>query len=54
MPDLTGLTTRDAVHWLQEHGVDVRLYGRGTVRKQSPQPGQPLPSTAMLTGEARD
>lgn len=54
MPDLTGLTTRDAVHWLQDHGVDVRLYGRGTVRKQSPQPGQPLPSTAMLTGEERD
>ncbi|PEN13260.1 penicillin-binding protein [Longibacter salinarum] len=51
MPDLRGLTTRDAVHWLQKHGVDVRLFGQGLVQKQSPQPGEPLPSTAMVTGE---
>ena len=50
MPDLTGLTTRQAVTWLRSRGVDVRLYGRGTVTKQSPSAGQPLPSRAMLTG----
>jgi len=51
MPDLTGLTTRDAVHWLHQRGIDVRLFGRGTVQDQSPSAGQPLPSTAMITGE---
>lgn len=50
MPDLTGLTTRQAVHWLRSHGVDVRLYGRGTIQEQSPGAGQPLPARAMLTG----
>ena len=50
MPGLTGLTTRQAVTWLRSRGVDVRLYGRGTVTKQSPSSGQPLPSRAMLTG----
>ncbi len=50
MPDLTGLTTRQAVTWLRSRGVDVRLYGHGRVQKQSPSAGQPLPSRAMLTG----
>jgi cell division protein FtsI (penicillin-binding protein 3) len=52
MPNLTGLTTRQAVTWLQSRGVDVRLYGRGTVTEQSPSAGQPLPSRAMLTGDS--
>ena len=50
MPDLTGLSTRQSVTWLRSRGIDVRLYGHGTVQKQSPSAGQPLPSRAMLTG----
>lgn len=50
MPDLTGLSTRQAVTWLHSRGIDVRLYGHGTVQKQAPSAGQPLPSRAMLTG----
>ena len=51
MPDLRGVSTRQAVHWLQKHGVEVRLSGRGTVAQQQPNAGAPLPSTATITGQ---
>jgi cell division protein FtsI (penicillin-binding protein 3) len=49
MPDLTGVSTRRAVTWLRERGVDARLDGTGTIVRQRPRPGAPLPSQAFLT-----
>ena len=48
MPDLTGTTTRHALYWLREHGIDARLYGQGVVTKQKPQPGARKPSRVLL------
>lgn len=49
MPDLTGLTAREAMYWLRAMDVDVRIEGSGTVIRQSPQAGAPRPETAILT-----
>jgi cell division protein FtsI (penicillin-binding protein 3) len=49
MLDLTGVSTRRAVTWLRERGVDARLDGTGTSVRQRPRPGAPLPSQAFLT-----
>ncbi len=43
MPDLTGLTTREAVATLTALGLAPRLEGRGRVTAQEPAPGLPLP-----------
>ena len=48
LPDLTGTSARHALHWLQSHGVDARLVGRGVVANQRPSPGAPLPSRVLL------
>ncbi len=48
LPDLTDTSTRQALHWLQAHGVDARLYGSGTVARQEPPPGTSLPSRVLL------
>jgi cell division protein FtsI (penicillin-binding protein 3) len=48
LPDLTGTSTRHALHWLRSHGVDARLVGRGVVADQKPAPGAPLPSRVLL------
>ncbi len=48
MPDLTGLSTRRAVAWLQKHDVEPRLNGQGEIVRQQPQPGAPLPTRAYL------
>jgi cell division protein FtsI (penicillin-binding protein 3) len=48
LPDLTGISTRQALYWLRRHGVDVKLYGRGVVQTQKPRPGAPLPSRVLL------
>jgi cell division protein FtsI (penicillin-binding protein 3) len=48
MPDLTGLSTRRAVAWLQDHGIQPRLQGHGTVVRQRPEPGAPLPNRVTL------
>lgn len=48
MPDLTGLSARQAVYWMNALGVEVRLEGRGQVASQSPAPGMPLPKSAVL------
>ncbi len=48
MPDLEGLSARTAVHWLSDHGVDVRVRGQGAVVDQWPRSGQPLPQRATL------
>jgi cell division protein FtsI (penicillin-binding protein 3) len=48
MPDLTGLSTHQAVAWLQRHGVQSRLRGQGTIVRQRPEPGAPLPNYVSL------
>ncbi|MFQ5572147.1 MAG: penicillin-binding transpeptidase domain-containing protein [Rhodothermales bacterium] len=48
MPDLTGLSTREAMVWLQAYGVKVRLEGSGQVVSQSPKAGAALPGEAVL------
>ena len=48
MPDLTGLPTRRVAAWLQEHGIDAQFDGQGTVVRQQPRPGAPIPSRAFL------
>ena len=49
MPDVTGLTAREAIYWLRTMNVDVRIEGSGTVVRQSPQAGSSLPEAAILT-----
>ena len=50
MPDLTGVSTRRAVTWLRERGIEPQLQGEGTVVRQRPRPGAALPTTrALLT-----
>jgi cell division protein FtsI (penicillin-binding protein 3) len=48
MPDLRGLTVREAVWWLTALGITPRVEGSGTVRSQSPNPGSALGQTAVL------
>lgn len=42
MPDVRGLSARDAVRVLSAAGLMVRLDGTGTVTVQSPAPGEPI------------
>lgn len=49
MPDLSGLSGREAMIWLAALGIEVDLDGHGTVRRQSPAAGSPLPSRVRLT-----
>ena len=48
MPDLRGLSLRQAVHWSHAAGVDVKIEGRGMVVSQTPAPGEPLVAKAVL------
>ncbi len=48
MPDLTGLSTRQAVFWSHAAGIDVKIEGQGMVVSQTPGPGEPLTATAVL------
>ncbi|PSQ72831.1 MAG: penicillin-binding protein, partial [Bacteroidetes bacterium QH_9_64_21] len=49
MPDLTGLSTRRAVAWLHERGVDPRLDGQGEIVRQRPRAGAPFQTRVFLT-----
>ena len=49
MPDLGGLSARQAVAWLAALGVQARLVGAGTVQQQVPAAGRALQPTATLT-----
>ena len=40
MPDLTGLSAKDALYLLENHGMYVRIMGFGSVKKQSIEAGQ--------------
>jgi membrane peptidoglycan carboxypeptidase len=47
VPDVRGLSARDAVRALARAGLNPRVTGRGVVIEQSPEPGSPLaPGTA--------
>jgi cell division protein FtsI (penicillin-binding protein 3) len=48
MPDLTGLSARQAYYWLASRGVEVRIEGSGAVTAQSPAAGEPLPRRAVV------
>jgi cell division protein FtsI (penicillin-binding protein 3) len=48
MPDLAGLSARQATFWLASRGVEVRVDGTGMVTGQSPQAGSPLPAVAAI------
>lgn len=49
MPDVRGLPARRAAAWLGHLGASVRLDGAGIVTQQTPAPGEPLPSEALLS-----
>jgi cell division protein FtsI (penicillin-binding protein 3) len=49
MPDLRGLSARQATAWLSRLGVAFRIEGVGTIEKQYPEPGAALPAQALLT-----
>jgi cell division protein FtsI (penicillin-binding protein 3) len=48
MPDLVGLSVRQAARWLDALGVGFRLEGDGMVVSQTPTPGDPLPAIAVI------
>ena len=48
MPELKGLSAREANYWLAAQGVRVRLEGRGRVVGQSQRPGTALPEEVVL------
>ena len=43
LPDLVGLTVREAMRRLTQRAVPVRITGSGVVTRQDPAPGTPLP-----------
>lgn len=51
MPDVTGMTVREATWLLVSLGITPRFDGSGLVRSQDPQPGAPLPREAVLRCE---
>lgn len=49
MPDLMGLSAKDALFLLENNGVEVKLTGMGTVKKQSIQAGQKFEKGNSIT-----
>jgi cell division protein FtsI (penicillin-binding protein 3) len=49
MPDLMGLSAKDALFLLENNGVEVKLMGMGTVKKQSIQAGQKFEKGNSIT-----
>lgn len=49
MPDVTGMTLRDAVFLLENRGVEIKYKGIGRVIKQSLAPGKSLKNHASVT-----
>ncbi len=51
MPDVRGLSSRHALLWLRELGIDAKLEGLGIVHWQMPAPGQPLRGRAVIRAQ---
>ncbi|HID09799.1 MAG TPA: PASTA domain-containing protein [Candidatus Latescibacteria bacterium] len=51
LPNLRGLTLREAIRRLKLLGVEVRVYGSGRVRRQSPEPGSMVREGMICTIE---
>ncbi len=49
VPDVGGMGAKDAVYLLESNGMKVRISGRGTVKRQSPMPGQKLVRGTVCT-----
>jgi cell division protein FtsI (penicillin-binding protein 3) len=50
MPDVRGMSLRQAVAWLTGRGISVTVYGSGTVVRQQPSAGDGRPNRAVLYG----
>jgi cell division protein FtsI (penicillin-binding protein 3) len=48
VPDVTGMSVKDAVFLLEELGMKVRVTGKGSVVRQSIQPGHPYPKGSII------
>lgn len=48
MPDLAGMTAREAVFWARSLGADVRIEGQGAVVRQEPAAGSPVTGTIQV------
>ena len=49
VPDLGGLSGREAVQMLARAGLTVRLHGTGVVVRQAPEPGEPIERGSVST-----
>jgi cell division protein FtsI (penicillin-binding protein 3) len=49
VPDVTGMTMRDALYLLENNGLKVRVEGKGRVEKQSFSPGQKAEKGSEIT-----
>ncbi len=49
VPDVQGLTAKDATYLLEKMGLKVRIQGYGWVKKQSLQPGYPIKKEQTIT-----
>jgi cell division protein FtsI (penicillin-binding protein 3) len=49
VPDVRGMSLRDAVYLLENSGLRVRYNGRGKVRRQSPEHGAPCNEGSVVT-----
>jgi cell division protein FtsI (penicillin-binding protein 3) len=49
MPNLTGLSAKDALYLLENHGLSVRILGFGSVKKQSIEAGQKIAKGHKVT-----
>lgn len=49
VPNVLGMGARDAIHILENHGVKVKLEGRGVVTEQSLNPGDKLSGNDFIT-----
>ncbi len=49
VPDVSGMTLRDALYLLGNQGLKVRKVGLGRVQKQSIDPGTPIQKGSVIT-----
>lgn len=49
VPDVRGMSLRDAIYLLENEGLQVRFSGRGRVLRQSPEHGARIPGGSIVT-----